>query len=127
MARSDRTFPIVQMAWFILLAVLLASCRVVETPAQTAYPAPAAARRATASPARQPTRPTATVSSAQPTRPPATRPPATRPPATRPPATAVPTTGVPPSPTPAPTRGDVAFSLTILYTGEVHGEVRPCG
>ncbi len=126
MSRLVKAFPIVPMLFLLLLAVLLAACRVVEKPAQTAYPAPV-----TRQVAAQSTRPPATKPSgpatAQPTRFPATKNPAQAtavPPAGRTPRpTAIPS----PSPTPAPTRGDVAFSLTILYTGEVHGEVRPCG
>ncbi len=101
----------VSIMLLLFLAVLLAACRVAEGPAQTAYPAPATRQVA-----------------AQSTLPPATRKPVQ---ATAVPATAGqtprPTAAPPRSPTPLPTRGDVAFSLTLLYTGEVHGEVRPCG
>jgi len=121
---TQKDYRIVPMALLVLLAVLLAACRVVE-PAQTAYPA-LTARRATPQSTRLPS--LQAQATAQPTRPPATKSSGR--------ATAVPATAgrvsprptaAPASPTPAPTRGDVAFSLTILYTGEVHGEVRPCG
>lgn len=103
----------------LLLAALLTGCRVGESPA-AAYPGPlvGAAARSTASPAvtaypgppaRTPFRATARPSGA-----------ATPSPA----ATAA--AGAPAA-TPAPTRADIAFALSILHTGEVRGEVLPCG
>ncbi len=108
MVRLVKRSPIVPIASLLLLAVLLVACRVVEKPVQVDDRAPVTRQVA-----------------AQSTRPPATQKPAQ--------ATAVPATAgrtlpaAAPSSTPAPTRGDIAFRLTILYTGEVHGEVRPCG
>lgn len=129
MVRSVKNFPIVPIVSLLLLSALLAGCRVVaEKPAQTAYPVPAT-RQVVAQPTHPPATKPSGSATAQPTRPPATKKPAqaTAVPATAGRATRLPTATPPPSPTPAPTRGDVAFSLTILYTGEVHGEVRPCG
>lgn len=128
MAYWVKNFPIVPVITLLLLAVLLAACRVVaEEPTQTAYPAPVA-RQATAQSTRPPVTKPSGQATAQPTPLPATKKPVQ---ATAVPATAGrtprPTAAPSLSPTPAPTRGDVAFSLTLLYTGEVHGEVRPCG
>ena len=92
----------------VLLIGLLASCRVnsVETakPAQTSYPGP---------PATMTPWPDTPVPSSGP----AARPTQATPVAPPPSATAG----------SAPTPGNVAFTVTILHTGEVHGEVRPCG
>ena len=92
------------VAAVVLLSLLLTACRVTEVPATTypqvgSYPGP------------QPQVPTSA--------------PATRP-ATLP---AAPTVTI--APNPAPTQatgvGEVAFTQTILHTGEVGGEVSPCG
>jgi hypothetical protein len=99
----------------VLFVGLLASCRVdtagTTTPVQTTYPGPLS------NPTRRPSTPV-------PSRVPATT--VSRPTPVRPQPTPVPpqasTTAAP-----APTPGNVAFSVTILHTGEVHGEVRPCG
>ncbi len=89
----------------ILLLSLLAACRVENIPSPTSgYPGPAS----------KPTK----VATAAPR-----------------PKTAVPTkaaTVAPPKPTtvapsPAPTSGEVAFSITIVHTAEVQGEAIPCG
>lgn len=137
--RNPRRFAL-GMAVLLVLVAVLSSCRVEDTPevptAPTSHP-PAAASLQPGTPsqpafatpylgplAELPPQPTArpsgptvypgpTVGSTPRPSAPATLPP--RPSPTTPPAS------------PAPTRGEVAFTLTILHTGEVQGEVLPCG
>ncbi len=102
MPRPCRPLLAARLVLALALVGLLASCRVdavtTARPAETAYPGPLMTRTP---------RPTKAAPS------PAV--PAT--PAPRPSATA----------TAAPTPADVAFRVTILHSGEVRGEVRPCG
>ena len=90
-------------ALLALLGLLLAACRVPDipttaAPSTTSYPGPASQR------------PTAAV----------------QPPTVRVPPT-VPVPPASPVPTAASTTGAIAAAVTILHTGEVAGEVVPCG
>lgn len=90
----------------VVLSLLLTACRVADVPA-TAYPAvgsyPGPRTQA-------PTRaPTAAVKT------------------TVPPVVPTPTSPPSPAPTTAVNLGEVAFTLTIVHSGEVAGEVVPCG
>ncbi len=105
MPRFTRAAPVA--AVLLLIGSLLAACRVTEVP-PTVYPAPSAA--AYPEPPSTTTRPAATK---QPTRPPTVSP------APPPAATA--------SPAPTVPVGAVDLSLTLLHTGDVQGEVVPCG
>jgi len=101
-APSKRPF-VVWAGLALFLVLLLASCRVeVDTtlPAGTAYPGSTA----------KAVRPTSV-----PTRPPAKAP------------VTAPAPGSPASVPPTQVQVEAAFTLTIVHTGEVYGEVRPCG
>ena len=104
-----------------LLAVVavLSSCRVEETPT-TPYPGPLAGL--THQPTARMSAPAATVYPAPMVKTPV--PPTARPTA---PATLPPPSPTAPALSPAPTGGEVAFTLTLLHTGEAQGEVLPCG
>lgn len=108
MSRS-RTLPQLA-AVVVVLSLLLTACRVTDVPA-TAYPAVGSYPG-----------PRPSSFAAAPTA--ATR--ATVQPAA---LTAVPATAKPAAPTPPPaaTPGEEAFALTIVHSGEVAGEVVPCG
>ena len=118
MRRSNSHRLLFAVVLLVVAALLLGACRAEGGPVAgttPAYGGPTAA---------VPTRAPATVAppagAAVPTRPPATvPPPAGAAVPTQPPAT------VPPSAVPIP--GELPFSLAVLHSGEVYGEVLPCG
>ena len=109
------------VAVVVLLSLLLTACRVPEVPT-TAYPGVASypgpqTQRATRAP-------TAVKPATQPVAPTAVPPPS---PAPTQAVAAASTPAATTAPIPAATPGEVAFTLNIVHTGEVAGEVSPCG
>jgi hypothetical protein len=97
----------------LLLSLLLTACRVTQIPT-TAYPGVGSY------PGPQ---------TQEPTRAPTNVRPATQPvvPTATPLPSRLATQAATTAPTQAPTPGEVAFTLTIMHTGEVSGETSPCG
>jgi hypothetical protein len=101
------------VAAVVLLSLLLTACRVPDVPT-TDYP------QVGSYPNPRPQSPTHAATVVKPT--------VVKPTAVKP--TALPIVPAPtanPAPTQATTPGEVAFSITIIHSGEVAGEVIPCG
>lgn len=97
----------------LLLSLLLTACRITAVPS-TAYPG------TTSYPGPR---------TQNPTRAPTTGKAATRPiaPTVVPPPTRAPTRAATTAPAQVAPPGEVTFTLNIVHTGEVNGEVSPCG